>query len=62
MAFACESEKSSLASTAESLLSSARTWLDKNSDQIDCIIFCAKTESDYEEYRKLMQDMYFPLV
>ena len=39
-----------------------RLWLESNHSSIDCVIFCAFENADYEVYKDLMSNVYFPVL
>ena len=46
---------------AEVALATVRLWLESNHSSVDCVIFCACENEDYEIYKDLMSMVYFPV-
>ena len=47
--------------TAKMALAIVRLWLESNHFSIDCVIFCANENADYEIYKDLISTVYFSM-
>ena len=47
---------------AKMAIATVRLWLESNHSSIECVIFCANENADYEVYKDLMSTVYFPVL